>query len=92
MPDTRRHRAHRAPDSFPLPPRDTDHWVARRKAEIVNAVEARVLSVEEAVARYGLSFEEFASWRRAICSHGVHGLEMANRGVRRASREGRYSS
>jgi Protein of unknown function (DUF1153) len=77
------------PDPFPLPEPGTTHWVAQRKAEIVDAVEARVLSVEEAVARYGLSFEEFASWRRALCRGGLHALETTHRPPRRARRAGR---
>ena len=43
-----------------LPPPETRRWVARRKAQVVAAVRAGVLSLEEACRRYTLSAEEFA--------------------------------
>ena len=57
-----------------LPPPDTTRWVVRRKAEVVAAVTSRLLGVEEACARYGLSLEEFLSWQRMMDSHGRRGL------------------
>ena len=42
-----------------LPPADTVRWVARRKAEVVAAVESGFLSMREACQRYSLSSEEF---------------------------------
>lgn len=57
-----------------LPPPDTKRWVSRRKAEVVAAVRAGLLSLEEACGRYKLSVEEFLSWQRLIESHGVPGL------------------
>jgi hypothetical protein len=57
-----------------LPPADTARWVMRRKAEVVAAVRGRLLTVEEACARWNLSEEEFASWQRLIDRHGVRGL------------------
>lgn len=57
-----------------LPPIDTKRWVMRRKAEVVAAVRGRLLSVEEACARWNLSEEELASWQRLIDRHGVRGL------------------
>jgi hypothetical protein len=49
-----------------LPPPETRRWVARRKAQVVAAVRAGVLSLEEACQRYTLSAEEFASWEQAM--------------------------
>ena len=57
-----------------LPPPDTRRWVARRKAQVVAAVRAGVLSLEEACARYNLSVEEFQSWEQALTKHGLRGL------------------
>lgn len=57
-----------------LPPADTARWVMRRKAEVVAAVRGRLLTVEQACARWNLSEEEFASWQRLIDRHGVRGL------------------
>ena len=57
-----------------LPPPNTKRWVIRRKAEVVAAVRAGILSLEEACRRYTLSIEEFLSWQRLIESHGMAGL------------------
>ena len=57
-----------------LPPPGTRRWVARRKAQVVNAVRVGALSLEEACARYSLSVEEFLSWQRDLSHHGVSGL------------------
>ena len=57
-----------------LPPRDTKRWVASRKAAVVAAVREGLLSAEDACARYGLTSEEFDSWRIALDEHGVGAL------------------
>ncbi len=59
-----------------LPPPSTRRWVIRRKAEVVAAVRAGVLSLEEACQRYTLSIEEFLSWQRLVDSHGLPGLRV----------------
>jgi hypothetical protein len=59
-----------------LPPPDTRRWVARRKAEVVTAVRAGLMTFDEACSRYGLTAEEFASWERAIDRHGLGGLRV----------------
>ena len=69
------------PDGSPLtladlPPPSTKRWVIRRKAEVVAAVRAGLLSLEEACARYTLSVEEFLSWQRLVDSHGLPGLRV----------------
>ena len=61
---------------FDLPPPDTKRWVTRRKAVIVNAVRAGVISLEEVCRQYELSVEEFLAWERAIDAHGVPGLRV----------------
>jgi len=57
-----------------LPPPSTKRWVIRRKAEVVIAVRAGLLSLEEACARYRLSDEEFLSWQNLIDTYGMRGL------------------
>src|SRR6185369_17079377 len=57
-----------------LPPPGIKRWVIRRKAEVVAAVRAGILSIDEACARYTLSVEEFLSWQRSIDRHGLRGL------------------
>lgn len=57
-----------------LPSPDTKRWVARRKAQVVYAVQAGAISLTEACERYSLSVEEFLGWQRAIENNGVPGL------------------
>ena len=59
-----------------LPPTNTKRWVIRRKAEVVAAVRAGLISLEVACARYTLSVEEFLSWQRLVDSHGLPGLRV----------------
>jgi len=59
-----------------LPPANTQRWVIRRKAEVVAAVRAGIISLEEACRRYTLSIEEFLSWQRLVDSHGLPGLRV----------------
>jgi hypothetical protein len=60
-----------------MPPPDTTRWVASRKAQVVAAVESGLMSIEEVMARYRLSHEEFYGWQRALHSAGVAGLRIA---------------
>lgn len=57
-----------------LPSPDTTRWVIRRKAEIVLAVHAGLLTLEEACGRYRLTAQEFFSWQSAIERHGLLAL------------------
>lgn len=57
-----------------LPPPGTKRWVVRRKAEVVAAVRAGLISLEEACRRYTLSAEEFELWQRLMTEFGVRGL------------------
>lgn len=59
-----------------LPDPSTRRWVARRKAEVVTAVRAGLLTFEAACERYNISHEEYASWERAIDKHGMNGLRV----------------
>jgi hypothetical protein len=84
-----------------LPPPDTERWVARRKAQVVAAVQAGLLSLDEALARYKLTLEEFTGWQRALYRHGLRGLQITQlqickladrRGQRSLARTGRKNS
>jgi Protein of unknown function (DUF1153) len=57
-----------------LPPRETERWVIRRKAEVVAAVRGGLLSLDEACDRYRLTNEEFIGWQKSIDQHGLAGL------------------
>jgi hypothetical protein len=59
-----------------LPPPNPGRWVVRRKASVVAAVRAGLLSLAEACERYRISVEEFVEWQRAIDAYGVPGLRV----------------
>ncbi|MEM7643716.1 MAG: DUF1153 domain-containing protein [Pseudomonadota bacterium] len=58
-----------------LPPKGTTRWVARRKEAVVRGVQSGLISLEDAIARYDLSEEEFESWLAAMSAHGTNGLK-----------------
>ncbi len=74
-----------------LPPPNTERWVIRRKAEVVAAVRAGLISLEEACERYRLSVEEFLSWQRLIDKHGLRGLRTTRLQQYRQSHENERS-
>lgn len=59
-----------------LPPKDTRRWVASRKAVVVRAVGAGLLSRKAALERYALSDEEFDLWAQAVEVYGVEALKV----------------
>ena len=59
-----------------LPPPETKRWVIRRKAVVVAAVRAGIISLEDACRRYTLSIEEFLAWQRLVDGHGLPGLRV----------------
>ena len=58
-----------------LPSPNTRRWVASRKAAVVIAVEAGLVTQEEALEIWGLSAEELDSWKHAVSRHGVAALK-----------------
>lgn len=58
-----------------LPPADTRRWVASRKAAVVRGVVYGLITQSEALARYGISDEEFMEWLRAVTEHGEAALK-----------------
>jgi hypothetical protein len=61
-----------------LPPADTKRWSSRRKAAVVVATRAGVLSRMEACQRYMLSDEELADWEVAFDRSGIPGLRSTS--------------
>ena len=59
-----------------LPPPDTNRWVVRRKAAVVQAVRNGSISLQDACRRYTLSIEEFLAWERAVDLYGIPGLRV----------------
>lgn len=53
-------------------------WTARRKGEIVTAIEARLLTFGEACARYSISGEELTGWQEAVRRSGVRALRVTH--------------
>lgn len=62
------------PPDMVLPPADTKRWSPSRKAAVIAAARAGLISRDEARARYMLSDEEFAEWERAFDRNGLPGL------------------
>ncbi len=59
-----------------LPPEDTRRWVASRKATVIQAVAAGLITREAALERYALSDEEFDLWQTAVTQHGIDALKV----------------
>lgn len=70
-----------------LPPRETRHWLPRHKAAVVAAVGSATISLQEACQRYGLTTEEFLSWKETITRCGIDGLKATPRERRSAPRQ-----
>jgi len=61
-----------------LPPSETRRWVASRKAAVVRAVNAGLVTRDEALERYALSDEEFSEWETAVLEHGESALKATS--------------
>ena len=57
-----------------LPAPDTGRWVASRKARLLLAIAAGLVSRDYAKETYGLSEEELQSWERLAAEHGAGAL------------------
>ena len=53
-----------------LPPASTRRWVASRKAAVVQAVAAGLISRRSALETYAISDEELVEWQSAVAAHG----------------------
>jgi len=59
-----------------LPSSSTTYWVARRKAEVLAAIDGGLLGIEDACQRYRLSEEELDGWRSTLERAGLPGLRV----------------
>jgi len=66
-----------------LPPPNTTRWVARRKAQVAQAVQLGRLTADDACEIYGLTLEELAGWQRAYGRFGLRGLQATRRPIER---------
>ena len=58
-----------------LPPPETRRWVASRKAAVVRGVTHGLITLADALEKYGLSEDEFAEWKNAVETHGEAALK-----------------
>ena len=58
-----------------LPSPKTRRWVASRKAAVVQAVVAGLLTRDAALKTYSLSEDEFSEWELAVRDHGIDALK-----------------
>ncbi|MFY9210677.1 MAG: DUF1153 domain-containing protein [Aestuariivita sp.] len=58
-----------------LPEPGTTRWVASRKARVVRGVLYGLITQEDALARYGISPDEFQEWLVAVSEHGEEALK-----------------
>ena len=61
-----------------LPDPATGRWVASRKAAVVKALSAGLISREEALEIYGLSDEELDAWHALVERHGEVALKATS--------------
>ena len=61
-----------------LPPSNTRRWVASRKLAVVRGVAHGLITQSDALARYGLSKDEFHEWISAVNSYGEEGLKVTS--------------
>jgi len=83
QPRGRRRQA--AADDLPKP---GVRWVISRKAQVVAAVEAGRITLEEVCERYSISEEEFKAWQVSLSRHGVYGLRTTRSQLYRTSKPG----
>lgn len=67
-----------------LPPPGITRWVIHRKAQVVAAVQAGALSLQEVCDRYSVSVEEFQSWQKTLQRHGIYGLRTTRSQIYRS--------
>lgn len=58
-----------------LPPVKTRRWVASRKATVVSAVVAGLITRKDALEMYFLSDDEFCEWEDAVQNFGIDALK-----------------
>ncbi len=71
-----------------LPPADTIRWGFKKKAIVVRAVDAGMLTLREALDRYSMTEREFQLWQKGLEKHGRAGLMNTKfQHIRRAKRQ-----
>ena len=73
-----------------LPAQDTVRWLPKRKASLVRALQAGLLTIDEACARYSVSIDELLSWERELARDGEGGLRVSRVQAHRKVRAERH--
>lgn len=61
-----------------LPPRTTRRWVASRKAAVVRAIAAGLVTRDWAMNHWELSEDELEEWEQAVARHGEAALKATH--------------
>lgn len=61
-----------------LPSPDTAHWTPNKKAIVVRAVRAGLISLEDALKRYHMEQSEFMLWEQGLKDGGADGLKSTH--------------
>ncbi len=61
-----------------LPPSNTVRWTIARKVNVVRAIDAGMITEDDAATRYKLSAEELAGWKEAIEKTGPQALRVTH--------------
>jgi hypothetical protein len=59
-------------------PRADTRWTPRRKIIVIAAIEGGLITEEECAARYAISTEELALWKRRLYSIGQRALRVTH--------------
>lgn len=71
---------------YNLPPPNTVHWTANRKAIVVRAVRGNLVPLEEVLDRYHMTEREFLIWEHGLKDDGSTGLKVTHYQKRRRAR------
>lgn len=76
---------------FDLPRDRNVRWSKRRKAEVVLAIQAGIISADEACNRYALTVEELAGWQQSYWVRGMAGLRLKAQTIKVSVENGKSS-
>lgn len=70
-----------------LPSPATVRWTPNKKAIVVRAVRGGLISLQEALDRYGMIEREFLIWEQGLKDDGVGGLKVTHYQRRRKAKK-----
>lgn len=78
IPITRDLRGNVVSSIHDLPPADTIRWTPNKKATVVKAVIAGIVSLQEVLGRYHMTGTEFEIWKEGLQTDGADGLKTTH--------------